>query len=249
MSLKAKLSKAEHAALPDALREHYTEKDGVFILQADGVVGQDEYDALETKLSEFRDNNRKLHADLRKFDGVDPEEFKTLKASAGKKPETTDIAVQIAQAVEKATEPLTAKLKGIEEERDKARLQLSDKALEDALWAAGQKAGVLPSAKDEFLFHAKKVFVLEGDQPVAKKGDAVVFSRRRGHVTDPLTPEEWASDPEWLMKEKSFLFEKSAGANTPRNQTNGSGQRIVANDPESVSRNLEDIASGKVLVQ
>ena len=38
MALKAKLTKDEHAGLPEAVRALYTEKDGAFILEVEGLV-------------------------------------------------------------------------------------------------------------------------------------------------------------------------------------------------------------------
>lgn len=44
MALKAKISKDDHAKLPDALKEHYVERDGSFVLETDGLVDRSALD-------------------------------------------------------------------------------------------------------------------------------------------------------------------------------------------------------------
>lgn len=249
MPLKFRLKKDEHASLAtEELKKLYVEKDGAFVLQVDGAVDEVDYDALNTKLTEFRDNNRKLHNDIKKFEGVDPDEYKKLKETAGKGGDPKDIQAQIAAAVDKATEKFEQRVKTIETERDQARTQLADKALEDALWDVGQKS-IRDTARPDFITRAKSLFKYEDGKIVAKRGEDPVYSKRRGHTTDPLSIEEYVVDPEWLPKEADHLYKTSTGTGSKtERQTGANGTRLVANDPMVIGRNLEDIAKGTAMV-
>lgn len=254
MALKAKLTKDEHGKLDAALQALYTEKSGEFLLQVEGMVSQDDFDASEAKLAEFRDNNRKLFSDLKKFEGIDPDEFKTLKETAAKftkqgvqKPD--DIAALVADAVAKATEPLRTQFESEQKKRLEAEQRVQEKSLEDTLWKAGAAAGIAESAREDFVTRGKRLFVFDGDKIVARAGDTPVYSKRRNKTTEPLTPEEWATDAEWLAKDAPHLYKQSngAGARTRPDQSE-SGGRFVANDPAALGMNLDALAKGEVQV-
>jgi hypothetical protein len=251
--LKIKLTKDEHGKLDTALQALYVEKNGAFVLDADGAVSQDDFDAAEAKLAEFRDNNVKLMKEAKRFEGVDPDEYRTLKDTVAKldkqgikKPD--DIAAAVAEAVAKATEPLNTRLKTIETERDTALKAVADKTLEDALWAAGVSAGIADSAKVDFLGRAKSVFSLDGTKIVAKKDDTPLYSKRRNNTTNPLTPEEWASDPEWLLKEAAHLYKKSSGTGAQNTSRSDAGAKVITSDPMALGMNLDALAKGDVNV-
>jgi hypothetical protein len=253
MALKAKLSKDEHAKLSADLQAAYREKDGVFLLDAEGVVTQDEFDAQESKLAEFRDNNRALHGKLKQFDGIDPDAHRALVAESDKwkksgvqKPD--DIQAMIAAALATAQKETDERLKKIETERDQAQRSLSEKSLEDALWDVGVKA-IRESARPDFLARAKRLFTFEDGKVVAKDGDKPLYSKRRGHTTDPLTIDEYVNDPDWLVKDGDHLFKTSQGSGARKNDQTVDGARVLANDPAVLGANLDAMAKGSVLVQ
>lgn len=257
MGLKAKLSADEHGKLEDALKALYVERDGAFVLQVDGMVSQTEFDELEEKLNEFRDNNRKLFNDLKKFEGIDPDTVRTLQADYDKLKrqgvsKADDLQAAINAAVEKATGPLLDKVKAIETERDATKQQLAEKALDDTLWEAGQAAGIKANAKASFLHLAKQCFRFEDGEIVAKRGDQPLYSKQRGRTTEMLTPEEFVTHPDWLLKEADFLYEESKGTGSQHkggDRTSGSGARVIsADNQELLSQNLEAIAEGRVVV-
>lgn len=71
MALKAILSKEEHDALPEALREYYAEKDGKFILDAEGV---EDVSGLKNALTAVRDElktaKKQLQETIDKFKDI-----------------------------------------------------------------------------------------------------------------------------------------------------------------------------------
>lgn len=255
MRLKAKLSKDEVGKLEQAIQGLYVERDGGYVLDVEGMVPVDEYEALETKLREFRDNNIKLMKDLARFEGVDPDEYRTQKDTIEKlrregvqKPD--DIAQLIAQEIAKATEPLKKRLEEESRIREEKERMLVEKQLEEQLWVAGAAAGITESAREDFITRGKRLFTIEDGKIVARKGDMPVYSRRRGRSTELLTPEEWATDPEWLPKEAPHLYKTSTGTAARNKAEAGSadGGRIISNDPAELGRHLEELANGNVQV-
>jgi hypothetical protein len=248
VALKYRLKKDEHGSLTDELKKLYVEKDGVFVLEVTGAVDEDEFEQVNAKLTEFLDNNRKLFNDLKKFEGVDVDEFKRLKDSAGKGGDPKDVEKQIAAAVDKATQSFDQRVKAIETERDEAKRQLNEKALDDALWEIGQKS-IRESARPDFLRRARDLFRYEDGKVVAKKGDDPVYSKRRGHTTEPLSIEEYVVDADWLQKDADHLYKQSRGTDTPLNKgTTVNGARVIANDPMITGQALEEIAKGTAVV-
>lgn len=253
--LKAKLTAEEHAKLDEPLKGLYVDRDGAFVLQVDGMVSQDDYDAIESKLNEFRDNNRKLFNDLKRYEGVDPDEYRTQKQTIEKlqrqgvqKPD--DLSALIAQEIAKHTEPLKQQLETERKQREESERKLQEKALEDQLWAAGQAAGISDDMREEYLARAKTLFHFENGRIVARQGDQPVYSRRRGKTTEPLSVEEYVTDPEWLPKEKPKYYKDSTGTGARTQNQGGAGEasRLIANDPSVIGQNLEALAAGKIQV-
>lgn len=73
MALKAILEKIEDA--PEALREHYTEQDGKFVLAVDPVGGfaLEDVGGLKTALGKERTQREKLERDVVRFKDIDPD--------------------------------------------------------------------------------------------------------------------------------------------------------------------------------
>ena len=80
MALKTKISKADHDDLDDSLKTLYIADGDGFKLDADfeDVTG------LKNKAAELLAEQKKLKAAMAGFDGIDPEEYKALKAAAEK---------------------------------------------------------------------------------------------------------------------------------------------------------------------
>ena len=253
--------------VPEAIRGEYEPgKDGKFVLKIEGdvpgFVPAAELAALNTKLAEFRDNNRSLHnkvqeqdSKLKSFEGLDPAEFVQLKTKIVElekkgvtKSEDVDIRVQ--KAVEAAVGPvqqtvaeLRAAAEGEKKQRVEAEAALVRKNLETSLAQVGIKAGVDEKALDDFLYRGTKVWHIVDGQPVAKAGDVPLMSKRTGH---PLQLEEWAQD---LIVEAPHLFKQSKGGGAT-----GSGAGAQPGPKKMIpasefGQNIDAIAKGEVAVQ
>lgn len=250
--MKPVVDKIEDVAEP--LRGEYEAKDGKFVLKLEGdhpsvatVVAQ-----ANAKVGEFRENNIKLlkqaeelTAKIKVFDGVDPEEYKTLKTKAAdlEKKGVKDGA-DVAKLVESALSPVLEKLKTFETRDAESRKALAEKSLETALLSAGIIAGVRDEALPDFVARGKRVFVAEGDKQVAKSGNAPVFSKKR--PGEFLDVNEWA---EGLQAEAPHLYKTTKGAGT--NPGAGAGAPAAKGTFDGTDAgflaNLKDIAAGKVV--
>ena len=88
MALKAVLQgQEEFDSLPESVRDHYKESDGVFSLSVEGVTGRE--NELGAKVAEFRDTNVQLMKDkvslsgqveemASKYQNVDPDVYRKL---------------------------------------------------------------------------------------------------------------------------------------------------------------------------
>lgn len=243
----------------EALRGEYEERGGKFYLKTEG-----DYAPLiesNTKLAEFRDNNRalntkntELEASLRKFDGIDPAAHAALKAkvteleTAGIK-DKGDVGELIKAAVASAVGPLETKLKERETSEAKAQEALARTGLENQLREAGVKAGIEDRAMPDYINRGMQVFKLIDGKPAPRKGDSPIFSKT--HPANELSMDEWAGE---LQTEAPFLFKPSRGGGGGGNgSNNGPGfqgpKKIISNDPLEFGRNLEGIAKGETIVQ
>jgi hypothetical protein len=259
MALKAAVTKAEYDALPEAVRALYKEQGGKFTLEVDGMSPDSVVDDVNSKLAEFRDNNRKLFGVLKEF-GIDditkaPDvvtEFKTLRtekdkfaARGARTPD--DLSAAINEAVAKAAGPLQDRIGKIEAERDQARSALDSKNFEDALWGVAAKAGVEEWAKDDVIARGRRVFKSENGKLTAYEGESPLYSKARGQASVPLSVEEWAT--QWLPEQAPGLFRPSKGSGARNDRKEGAaGGRILANDPLIFGQNLEAIAKGEAQV-
>jgi len=212
-----------------ALRDLYAKReDGKFVLNLEGdppgYVTAD-------KLDEFRNNNRSLNAKtaeletkLRAFDGIDPEEYKGLKARPDLTPRVSELETQL--ATEKAARAAT--------QLSADQLVFKSKVGDVFLHVGGR-----PEALDYILPKAAAVFSLKDGQLATTE-----FSGNR--------PGEPLSIDEWMISQtltSAFAFKPSsgggAGDKTDRRTTEGTKVIGVA----EIGENIEAIAKGKVTVQ
>jgi hypothetical protein len=265
MALKAVLSKAEVEALPEAMRGLYTETNGAFNIEAsvltlanEGLVPEVEIQKLKRTVGEFRDNNLALigerdgvTAKLKTFEGVDPVEYKALKEGTKKLKEkgidsNDELATLIANQIQKATEPLNAKVNQLTEEREALKHSVAKAAVDDHIRAAALTAGARENALDDVLSRGRSIFRYVDGKVVAMDGDKPRFSDN-----DPakvLGADEWITS---LAKSAEFLFKPSGGGGGNGGSGKGGGESKVMTNPSPVDfgRDLEAIANGKTEVR
>ena len=264
MALKAVLTSQDDVnALPEAMREHYVEQDGQWVLALDGPTRQEA--ALGTKVNEFRDTNialsrerdeatRAAEETKRKLDAVDLEEFERLKkahATLDKKgvtkPEDIDHIVQ--QAVASAVKPMQDQLQTAAEREQEAHARLAQESFTRLVTEQASRAGVRPEALPDVIGRAgQHGFVM-------KEGQAVVLGEHGVPKASTEHPGESFSLGEWLMGLKrdggAHLFKPSVGSGDQGQPgTPGPMSRGELRDPSAVDfgHNLEQIAKGEVTV-
>ena len=205
---------AEHAGL-------YVERDGAFVLDAEGAVEK-------AKLDEFRTNNLTLQKQLaeltQRFEGIEPDQVKALMEEKRKLEEAKHLKEgEVEKLLESRTRSLKSDLEkqitGLATERDSLTARLVEIEINQGVTLAATKRGLRPSAIPDAVARARKVFQLVNGVPTAFELDGKTVRYGRDGVT-PLTLDEWA---EGLTTEASHLFESSAGGGAVGNNSGGVG--------------------------
>jgi hypothetical protein len=248
----------------------YVEKDGKYELpEIDGLVPKEQFETFRTTNRELNRKFVSVQKDLERFKDIDPDtyarlkdidpdEYQRLKEEAERRANDPDSGKASAleqriSTMARDLERVTKQLKTYETEmasttkqRDEAHRQLEhhiiDSAVadiaikkgvhEDLLWAVKAKA------RDAIRRHEGNLVVMDGE-------DLRLSEKHKGSYMDP---EEWI---ESLAPEIPSLFKSSGGGGAQNNGTATSPRTrvIPRGDPLAFGRNLEDIASGKAVVQ
>ncbi len=162
MALKFKYqSKTE---IPPEHLSLYAERDGAFVLDAEGVVDK-------SKLDEFRTNNLSLKNQLAelnaKFEGIDPAAVKTLLAEKVKLEEQKLIKDgEVEKLVENRTKKILGdmetRLQHAEQSASTLSAQLLEKEIERNVVEAGTRLGLRASAIPDLKGRARNIFKISG---------------------------------------------------------------------------------------
>ena len=199
---------AEHQSL-------YVERDGAWLLDADGVVSQ-------TKLDEFRQNNITLTNQLKKFEGIDPDAVRQLaddkqrledeqRLKDGKFQEVLDARLKTARADWDKTHGVVVA------ERDALTGRLTAIQIDQAVVSEATKRGLRPTALTDITARARMTFKLVNGVPQAFDGDVPRYGR---DGTSPLTLAEWVDA---LVSDAPHLFEANAGGGAAGSGSRGAG--------------------------
>jgi hypothetical protein len=222
--------------IPEETRDFYVEKEGRYVLQIegappDGYATAADLAAEKGRVIEFRDSKvgllkglaeilgmdtveglDPLRLYLKKFEGVDPTEYHTLKSQAAelgdkgvKKADDIEtlvnqaVSTQLSEAEQKWQARLEAESTARQEAERKADLRMLDKVIGNKLSGAKAKS----DAMDFLLDKAQDIFEVKDGQVTAKDGR---FSPK--NATDPLSVEEWVTG---ALTDWPFAFEASKG--------------------------------------
>jgi hypothetical protein len=180
--------------VPEALRDHYEQRDGKFYLQVDGVKTQADIDkqlvanrAERTEHTATRQKLKEAEDKLAAFGSLSPEDVKdklTTLASleaAGSNPAAEEIrriaeTLANAKAVQR-TQELTRSAANLKLERDAATAKSADllnkiniRQIDDAVREAATTAHVLPDAVDTLTKLARSEFKVDGDTVLSGDG-------------------------------------------------------------------------------
>jgi len=249
MALKSKYKSADD--IPSELAGFYTEQDGEFVLQVDGLVPK-------TTVDEFRSNNIKLTKELAKlqenYGGVDLQEYQELKMERQKLADQELIeAGKLDELLSQRTERLRTDYESRFEKMQREAQEALDKAsgyenqfntmiVENQLKDAALKNGVRPEAIADVLARGQSVWKrTETNSIAAFDGDTPSYGKKG---TNPLTVDEWF---EGLQEQAPHLFKTSTGSGAAGG-AGSQGRRLSRFDQDALNSNLEAIAEGRVVL-
>ena len=267
--LNTTINEAAFKGLAEPLQAEYTRQDdGSYALQLSGKTARET--ELEGKVAEFRTENinaRKqketavrerdqAREQLSAFEGVDVEEYKTLKTHVADlkskgidKPE--DITGHIQTAVEAAVKPLRDEVEASKQREADARKSAQAQTFRSTVTTAATEAGALPAAIPDIIQRA------EGAGFVDHEGQMRIVVDGTPRFTADGSPYGLA---DWLAEQRRggapHLFQPSKGGGAPPKAGSGSGSGTggdgveILDNPSvmDMSKRIEDIAAGKVRV-
>jgi len=222
---------AEQAAL-------YVERDGAWILDADGVVEK-------SKLDEFRTTNVTLlkeRDDLKKrFEGIDPDEFRKLADDKRKLEEAQQVkAGEVDKVIEARLKSARAEWEkqftAVSTERDTLHGRLTAIQIDQAVVTEATKRGLRPTAIPDITSRARTNFKLVNGVPQAFESDGQTARMGKDGIT-PMTLAEWVDA---LVSDAPHLFESNAGGGAAGNGSGGVGNRSVKNPFRKETWNLTE---------
>jgi hypothetical protein len=236
MALKFKVKSKDE--IPAGLEAHYVERDGAWVLDADGAADR-------SKLDEFRANNITLSNQLaeqkKRFEGIDPDEVRRLAVEKRQLEEAQQLK---AGETEKVVEARVGAVRGelqkqvtaLTGERDALNARLVTIQIDQGVVAAASKRGLRASAIPDITSRARSVFRLVNGVPTAFEDDGQTV-RVGKDGTSPMNLEEWI---EAQVSDAPHLFESNAGSGAAGNGSGGAGNRSVRNPFSKGTWNLTE---------
>ena len=230
MPLKFKYATKQE--IPAEHQAFYVERDGAWLLDADGVVSQ-------SKLDEFRQNNITLTNQLKKFEGIDPDAVRQLAEDKRKLEEAQQIkagevdkvvAARLKAELDKVHAPVVA-------ERDALHGRLSAIQIDQAVVTEATKRGLRPTALTDITARARQTFKLVNGVPQAFEADGQTARTGKDGVS-PMTLAEWVDA---LVSDAPHLFEANAGSGAAGSGPGGVGNRSVKNPFRKETFNLTEV--------
>ena len=203
---------AQHASL-------YVERDGGWVLDAEGVVEK-------SKLDEFRNTNVALLKERdelkQRFDGIDPVEVRKLAEQKRKLEEEQQLkAGELDKVIESRLKTAKAEwdkqFTAVTTERDALNARLTAIQIDQGVITVATKRGLRPTALPDITARARAVFKLVNGVPQAFEADGQTARMGKDGFT-PMTLEEWV---DVQVSEAPHLFESNAGGGAAGNASGG----------------------------
>ena len=236
MALKFKYTKRDE--IPTEQVALYVERDGAFVLDADGVVEK-------SKLEEFRASNVTLLKERdelkQRFEGIDPDEVRKLAAAKQKLEEERQLKAgetdKVIEARLKVARAEWEKVHGVVVgERDALHGRLTAIQIDQAVVSEATKRGLRPTALPDVTARARMTFKLVNGVPQAFEADGQLARMGKDGVT-PMTLAEWVDA---LVADAPHLFEANAGGGATGSGSGGAGNRSARNPFRKESWNLTE---------
>ena len=220
--------------IPAELQSLYVERDGAWTLDAEGVASQG-------KLDEFRQNNITLTNELKRFEGIDPDEVRELAAEKQRLLEERQLKTGEAEKV------IEARLKtaraewdkthnAVVAERDALTGRLTATQIDQAVVTEATKRGLRATALPDITARARQSFKLVNGVPQSFEADGQTARMGKDGVS-PMTLAEWVDA---LVSDAPHLFEANAGGGAAGSSSGGAGNRSVKNPFRKESWNLTE---------
>ncbi|MBA4148634.1 MAG: hypothetical protein H0X66_11020 [Verrucomicrobia bacterium] len=225
MALKYKFKTREE--IPAEQQPFYSERDGAWVLDAEGVVEKG-------KLDEFRSTNVALIKERdemkQRFEGIDPDEVRNLMeekrklelVAQGHKPEEVDKIVE--NRVKGLKADWDKQLSSVTSERDALTARLTAIQIDQGVLTTATKRGLRPTAIPDITSRARSIFKLVNGAPRAFEADGETVRYGKDGVT-PMTLEEWV---DMQVSEAPHLFESNTGGGAAGNASGGGGSATGA---------------------
>jgi hypothetical protein len=236
MALKTKFKTREE--IPAELQPHYVEQAGEWVLDHDG----------KAKLDEFRQNNITLTNQLKKFEGIDPDEVRSLRTATMKMEEEKRKLEEAAQLkagevdkviearVKAARAEWDKQFTAVTGERDALHGRLTAIQIDQAVVTEATKRGLRPTAIPDLTSRARTNFKLVNGLPQAFEADGQT-ARMGKDGTSPMTLAEWVDA---LVSDAPHLFEANAGSGAAGSGGGAAGNRSAKNPFRKESWNLTE---------
>lgn len=232
MTIKAVLENLD--GLSEDIAGLYTEKNGKFVLEIEGMTSKD-------KLDEFRSNNVKLMKDIKaledKFGNIDLKEYEELKKAAQEASDKNlldegKVEELLEQRTQRMREEMQNQIDSLSSEKENLSGQLQKLVIDNATRAAASKAGVVDTAVDDVLSRVRGTFKLEGDKAVPYENGSIVYG---SDGETPLTIDDWVGG---LKKSAPHLFPGSNGTGSQHqsNQSSGGSKTLNREGFEKLSQ-------------
>ncbi len=228
MALKFKFKSREE--IPTEHQSFYVERDGAWLLDAEGVVDKSKFD-------EFRNTNVALLKERdelkQRFDGIDPDEVKKLAdekralelKAQGHKPEEIEKIVE--GRIKTLRGELEKQVTGLTSERDQLNSRLTAIQIDQGVLTVATKRGLRPTAIPDITSRARMIFKLVNGAPRAFEADGQTVRYGKDGVT-PMTLEEWVDSQ---VADAPHLFESNSGGGAAGNASGGSGGSRTQKNP------------------
>ena len=235
MALKFKFKTREE--IPAELVNLYVEREGAFVLDAEGVVEK-------TKADEMRNHNIDLRKQLEESSRTATEQLKQVQAekerlellAQGHKPEELDRLV--GERIKGLKADWDKQLSTVTGERDSLTSRLTAIQIDQGVLTVATKRGLRPTAIPDITARARVVFKLVNGAPRAFENDGTTLRYGKDGVS-PMTLEEWVDAQ---VADAPHLFESNAGGGAAGNSAGGAAgsQRSVKNPFRKDTWNLTE---------
>ena len=238
MALKYKYVKREE--IPAEVASLYVERDGAFVLDAEGATDKVKADEMRSHNVELRKKVEELEA---RFEGIDPEAVKALAAEKEKLEEEQRLKEGKFQEVmesrlKNAKGEWDKQMTALTSERDALTSRLTAIQIDQGVITTATKRGLRPTAIPDITSRARSVFKLVKGVPQAFEADGSSVRYGKDGVS-PMTLEEWVDAQ---VSDAPHLFESNAGGGAAGNPAGGGAgsQRSVKNPFRKDTWNLTE---------